>query len=343
MKKLLNTLFILTDDYYLSLEGESVVITEGREKIGQFPLHIFEGIISFSYSGASPELMGACAANGIGFAMFTPYGKFLCRVEGRSRGNILLRKEQYRISDDERRSLPYARNMVLGKVFNERWTVDRTLRDYPMRVNGDRLRESIEKLKTQVEKIRIADSVSNLRGVEGDSAVDYFRVFNDLILNQKDDFCFSGRNRRPPLDKVNAMLSFAYTLLANDCMNALESVGLDSYAGFMHTDKPGRASLALDLEEELRAPMADRFVLTMINKKMLTNKSFSVTSDGAVLMTDDSRKIFLAKWQERKKEEIVHPYLQEKVKWGLVPYIQALLLSRTIRGDLDEYPPFMWK
>ena len=233
--------------------------------------------------------------------------------------------------------------MILGKVFNERWTVDRTLRDYPMRVNGDRLRESIEKLKRQVEKIRIADSVSNLRGVEGDSAVDYFRVFNDLILNQKDDFCFSGRNRRPPLDKVNAMLSFAYTLLANDCMNALESVGLDSYAGFMHTDKPGRASLALDLEEELRAPMADRFVLTMINKKMLTNKSFSVTSDGAVLMTDDSRKIFLAKWQERKKEEIVHPYLQEKVQWGLVPYIQALLLSRTIRGDLDEYPPFMWK
>lgn len=185
--------------------------------------------------------------------------------------------------------------------------------------------------------------MSNLRGVEGDSAVDYFGVFNDLILNQKEDFRFEGRNRRPPLDKVNAMLSFAYTLLANDCMNALESVGLDSYAGFMHTDKPGRASLALDLEEELRAPMADRFVLTMINKKMLTKKDFSVTSDGAVLMTDDARKTFLTKWQERKQEEIMHPYLEEKVKWGLVPYIQALLLSRTIRGDLEEYPPFMWK
>lgn len=339
----MNTLFILTDDYYLSLEGESIVITEGREKVGQFPLHIFEGIISFSNSGASPALMGACAANGIGFAMLTPYGKFLCRVAGRSRGNILLRKEQYRISDDENRSLPYARNMILGKVYNERWTVDRTLRDYPMRVNSDRLRNSISNLKKQIDKIRKSDSMSNLRGVEGDSAVDYFRVFNDLILNQKEEFYFSGRNRRPPLDNVNAMLSFAYILLANDCMNALESVGLDSYAGFMHTDKPGRASLALDLEEELRAPIADRFVLTMINKKILTNKDFSVTGDGAVLMSDDGRRTFLAKWQERKQEEIIHPYLQEKVKWGLVPYIQALLLSRTIRGDLEEYPPFMWK
>ncbi len=343
MRKLLNTLFVTSEDSYLALENENVVVINGENKLGQFPLSILEGIVCFSYKGASPALMGACAGRGIQLCFMTPRGRFLARVCGEDRGNVLLRKQQYRISDSPAESCLIARNMILGKVFNARWVLERTLRDHGMRVDTEALRKVSTQLAQQLPAIETAVDLDTLRGLEGEASARYFSGFNQLILNQKDDFSFEGRNRHPPRDNVNAMLSFAYTLLANDCGAALESVGLDSYVGFMHRDKPGRASLALDLMEELRAPLADRLVLTLINNRMVQKNHFRRQADGVVLLNDDGRKLFLNAWQERKRDAITHPYLQEKVYWGLVPYVQALLLARYLRGDLDGYPTFFWK
>jgi len=343
MRKLLNTLFVTSEDSYLALENENVVVINGENKLGQFPLSILEGIVCFSYKGASPALMGACAGRGIQLCFMTPRGRFLARVCGEDRGNVLLRKQQYRVSDSPAESCLIARNMILGKVFNARWVLERTLRDHGMRVDTEALRKVSTQLAQQLPAIETAVDLDTLRGLEGEASARYFSGFNQLILNQKDDLSFEGRNRHPPRDNVNAMLSFAYTLLANDCGAALESVGLDSYVGFMHRDKPGRASLALDLMEELRAPLADRLVLTLINNRMVQKNHFRRQADGVVLLNDDGRKLFLNAWQERKRDAITHPYLQEKVYWGLVPYVQALLLARYLRGDLDGYPTFFWK
>lgn len=343
MRKLLNTLFVTTEVSYLALENKNVVVLNGEKKVGQFPLSILESIVCFSYKGASPALMGACAERGIQLCFMTPRGRFLARVCGEDRGNVLLRKQQYRISDAPADSCMIARNMILGKVFNARWVLERTVRDHPMRVDIESLRNVSQQLAQQLSTIGSAVDLDALRGLEGEASARYFSVFDHLILNQKDDFSFDGRNRHPPRDSVNALLSFAYTLLANDCGAALESVGLDSYVGFMHRDKPGRASLALDLMEELRAPLADRLVLTLINNREIQKKHFRRQVDGAVLLNDDGRKLFLNAWQERKRDTITHPYLQEKIYWGLVPYVQALLLARYLRGDLDGYPTFFWK
>lgn len=343
MRKLLNTLFITSENAYLFLEGETVFVEINRQKAGQFPLHTLESIICFSYNGATPAFMGACAKRGINLSFYNPYGKFLCRVAGESRGNVLLRKKQYRISDDKDASCKIAGNMILGKVYNCRWSIDRTLRDHGLRVDVERCRNAAAYLTDSMEKIRKEENLDSLRGLEGECASLYFGIFDQLILNQKDDFYFNGRNKRPPLDNVNAMLSFGYTLLANDCAGALEGVGLDSYVGFMHRDRPGRRSLSLDLMEELRAVMVDRFVITLINNRQIRKEHFRLSESGAVEFTDEGRKKFLAEWQNRKREQITHPYLQEKVCWGLVPYIQALLLARYLRGDMDGYPPFLWK
>lgn len=343
MRKLLNTLFVTTEDSYLALENENVAVLNGEKKIGQFPLSILEGIICFSYKGASPALMGACAERGIQLSFMTPRGRFLARACGEERGNVLLRKRQYRVSDIPNDSCLIARNMILGKVFNMRWVLERTVRDHSMRIDADILRNVSQQLAQQLSVIGNAVDLDTLRGLEGEASARYFSVFGNLVLNQKEDFPFEGRNRRPPRDNVNALLSFAYTLLANDCGAALESIGLDPYVGFMHRDKPGRTSLALDLMEELRAPLADRLVLTLINNRQIQRKHFLRQADGAVLLNDDGRKVFLNAWQERKRDVITHPYLQEKVYWGLVPYTQALLLARFLRGDLDGYPTFFWK
>lgn len=344
MKKLLNTLYVMSEDAYLSLDGENVVVKKGQETAGRFPLHNIESILCFSYAGASPALIGCCAEKNIGVVFFSPQGKFLAQAAGRSYGNVLLRKEQYRISDNTQRSFPYAKNMITGKIYNCRWSLERTCRDHAARVDVTRLKEISAELQEGLQRIvLLEDGTDSLRGVEGELAARYFSIFDELIINQKEDFFFEGRNRRPPRDKVNALLSFVYTILANDCANALESVGLDSYVGFMHCDRPGRKSLALDLMEELRPIMADRFVLTLINTKMLNEKHFVIQQDETVLLNEKGRKIFFSAWQNRKKEIITHPYLKEKVEWGLVPYVQALLLARTIRGDLEEYPPFLWK
>lgn len=343
MRKLLNTLYITSKDRYLSLDGENVVILEGQQEIGRVPLHNLEGIVTFGYTGASPALMGACAQRNIGLSFMSGSGRFLARVTGEVKGNVTLRKQQYRMSEDKQMSMEIARNCITGKVYNSRWILERAARDYPLRLDAEKLKEKSAFMAERLKEIRTCENAERLLGLEGEAASVYFSVFDDLILQQKEEFYFHGRNRRPPLDNVNAMLSFTYSLLAGMCASALETVGLDPYVGFYHTDRPGRASLALDMMEELRSVVADRFVLTLINKKMIDGSDFIKKENGAVIMGEETRKQFLTHWQNKKKELITHPFLGEKIEWGLVPYAQALLLSRYIRGDLDTYPPFLWK
>lgn len=343
MKKLLNTLYITTPERYLSLDGENVVVSENYNEIARFPLHNLERIMAFGAAGASPALMGKCASENRELIFFSRSGKFLARVEGELTGNVLLRREQYRTADNSEKSLSIAKNMIAAKLYNSRWTLERTLRDHAARVDTDVFEQKSLYLKKASESALTAADEGALRGIEGEGATVYFSVFDDMILQQKEDFAFTVRSRRPPLDKVNAMLSFAYSLCTSMCCSALESVGLDPYVGFLHSDRSGRRSLALDLLEEFRAPLCDRFVLTCINKKIISKNSFIEQEDGAVLLTDDGRREFLRSWQLRKDDEITHPFLKEKVQWGLVPYAQALLLARHLRGDLDEYPPFLWK
>lgn len=343
MKRLLNTLYITSPSRYLSLDGENVVVLEKDTEIGRIPLHNLEAIVTFGYTGASPALMGACAARGIGLTFLTGSGRFLARVSGEVYGNVTLRKEQYRVSENQSASLEIAKNCIAGKVYNSRWVLERAIRDYPMRLDVEKLRCKSQFLQETLKKIPGCDSAGSLLGLEGEAASVYFSVFDDLILQQKDIFQFHGRNRRPPTDKINAMLSFAYTLLTSMCASALETVGLDPYVGFYHTDRPGRKSLALDLIEELRSVMADRFILTLINKKVVSQEGFLQKENGAVIMDENLRKIFLSAWQKKKQEMITHPFLGEKVEWGMVPYVQAMLLARYLRGDLDAYPPFFWK
>lgn len=343
MRQLLNTLFVTSEDIYLSLDGENVVANRDRQELARYPLHTLAGIVSFSYAGASPALMGACAKREVSLAFCTPRGRFLARVTGEASGNVLLRRTQYRIADNPGPCCRLARNMVFGKVYNARWSLERTRRDHGLRVDGQRLADASAQLRQLLPQIRSETALDSLRGLEGAAATVYFGVLDQLILGEKPLFSFQGRSRRPPMDPINALLSFAYSLLANDCAAALESVGLDSYVGFLHRDRPGRVSLALDLMEELRPCMADRFVLTLVNNRVVGEGDFDRRENGAVFLNDAGRRTFLNHWQQRKRETLTHPYLREKVSWGLIPYVQALLLARHLRGDLEEYPPFLWK
>ncbi|WP_243290907.1 type I-C CRISPR-associated endonuclease Cas1c [Bacillus sp. FJAT-47783] len=343
MKKLLNSLFVTQPDVYLSLDGDNIVLLKEQEKLGRLPLHNLESIVSFGYTGASPALMGYCAERNISLVFLTSSGRFLARVIGKSKGNVVLRKKQYRLSEDEVFSAKIARNFIVGKIYNNKWIIERMTRDYPLRIDVTQFKEISQYLSSIILEVRKCEDLERLRGLEGQAAISYNRLINQMILQQKKDFYFHSRSRRPPLDNVNGMLSFAYTLLANDMAAALEGVGLDAYVGFLHRDRPGRVSLALDVMEELRGVYADKFVLSLINKKVVNNNDFLKKENGAVIMTDEARKKFLAAWQNKKQEKITHPYLGEKISWGLVPHVQALLLARYLRNDLDEYPPFMWK
>lgn len=343
MRKLLNTLYVTSPNTYLSLDGENIVILKDDVEALRVPLHNLEGIIAFGYTGASPALMGACAKRNIALSFMKPSGKFMGRVVGEVRGNVTLRKTQYRLSDDAAESHKIAKSFIVGKIYNARWVVERATRDHGARLDVDKLKGVCQTLAKALPLVEKSQDLEQLRGVEGEAAAQYFRVIDDLILQQKEDFYFNSRNKRPPLDNVNAMLSFVYTLLAHDAAAALETVGLDPYVGFLHRDRPGRISLALDLMEELRAVYADRFVISLINKREVNGSGFTRMENGAVIMDDDTRRVILKAWQSRKQEEIRHPFLQEKMEWGLVPYAQAMLLARFIRGDLDGYPPFMWK
>lgn len=343
MRHLLNTLFVTLEDAYATLDGENIVIKQGDEVAGRFPLHILEGIYLFSYPGASPALMGKCVQLNINLVFCTPRGRFLARACGKSHGNVLLRRTQYRIADDPSQSCRIARNFIFGKLSNSRQVLDRTRRDHAIRIDVEKFQIASEQIKNLLPDVSIETSLDSLRGLEGAGATIYFNLFDDMILQNKDDFYFHGRNRRPPLDYVNALLSFTYMMLGNDCASALEVVGLDSYVGFLHRDRPGRTSLAQDLLEELRPCIADRFVLTLINDRIITSKDFTTQENGAVLLSDEGRRRIQKEWQLRKKVQITHPFLKEKIEWGLLPYVQALLLARHLRNDLDGYPPFLWK
>ena len=343
MKQLLNTLFVLTEDAYLALENDNVVVLHESNKLASVPLRSIEQILCFSYSGASPALMGKCTEFNVGLSFYSPRGKYYCSVFGESNRNVLLRREQFRIADDESRSLGIAQSFIIGKVFNCRWVLERTKRDHPLIVNVDQISQTSLTLRDALGIISESSTTDGLRGIEGRAAKDYFNVFGDMIIRNKDSFFFDTRTRRPPLDRMNALLSFVYTLLMSDCVAALQGAGLDPYVGFMHVDRPGRPSLALDLMEEFRPAIADRFALSLVNTGAIKPGDFEEQENGGIYLNERGRKTTLAAWQKHKAETITHPFLKEKIPWGLVPYIQALLLTRTIRADLDAYPPFMWK
>lgn len=342
MRKLLNVLFVTQADTNVNLENDNVCVKKDNEILIRVPLLNLEQIVLFNYFGATPQLLGECVKRNITVSFLSEYGKYHGTFIGESSGNVLLRREQYRIADDKR-ALQYAKNFIFGKLHNQKWVVERGIRDYSLRINSELLKKQSEFISEQLKQVLDIDNADNLRACEGNAAHCYFSAFDELILQNKDFFKFTNRNRRPPTNAVNAMLSFAYTLLAGECRHALEVVGLDSYVGFLHTDRPGRASLALDIMEELRPHFADRFVFSLINRNEVTDTDFELQGSGAVHLTKEARKRFISAWQNRKKEEITHPFLKEKIEWGLVPYCQALLLARTIRGDLDGYPPFLWK
>lgn len=343
MKELLNTLYISVPDAYLAAEGEDVKVIINNKCMGKFPLQNFEAIVTFGYSGVSPTLMQRCLEKNIPITFMSKNGYLQGRVVGKPIGNVYLRKTQYAVSMEPVLALEIARNFILGKVYNQRWIVERFIRDHKIQVDEEKFKQVFDDLKDGLNKIKVASSMDNLRGLEGNLATEYFSIFDDMIINQKEDFFYHGRNRRPPLDRVNAMLSFGYSLLASECGTALTANGLDSYVGFMHVDRPGRESLALDLMEELRGVVVDRFVLKLINNKMIHANDFINDPNGAILMTEDARKRFLFQWQKNKAGSLKHPYLKEKIQWGLVPFVQSQLLARYLRGDLDGYPPFLWK
>ena len=323
MRKLLNTLYVTTPEAYLSKDGLNVVVSVNQEEIFRIPSINIESIVTFGYMGASPGVMKLCSESGISLTFLSPHGRFISRIQGATKGNVLLRKKQYQLSDNESWSLHISQLIIGAKIQNYRNILRRYIRDYGEHQDINRAINILEQTK------RDALTAQNKTIL--------------IILNQKADFPFHGRNRRPPKDAVNAMLSFAYTLIANDVAAALETVGLDPYVGFLHTLRPGRTSLALDMMEELRAYLGDRFVLSLINKRQITAKDFLFQGDNGVVMTEKGKKTFISAWQSRKRETIIHPYLNEKVEIGLLPYAQAMLMAKYIRQDMDDYPVFLIK
>lgn len=343
MRRLLNTLYVTIPDAYLACDGENVLIKHKDEIKFRVPVHNLEGIVCFGFAGASPGLMHLCCERGVSLSFLTIYGKFMGRVTGRISGNVLLRRSQYKWSDDQAIATRMARRFIAAKIINSRAVLHRVLRDHPEAIDVDLITTTIKKMAYFARQLDKADNLNEVRGIEGQVANLYFGRFNQLILTQKEEFCMSGRNRRPPLDRINALLSFLYTLLAHEVAAAVESVGLDPQVGFLHRDRPGRLSLALDLMEELRPHFADRLAVTLVNRNQISSSGFIIKENGAIIMNDETRKEVLIAWQKRKQDKIIHPYLEEKVSLGLVPYIQAMLLARHIRGDLEDYPPFFWK
>jgi CRISPR-associated protein Cas1 len=342
MRKLFNTLYITTQGAYLSKERETIAVHIDDVK-KRIPLHNLDGIVCLGNIRISPFLIGACGEKGITISYLSEHGRYLGRFTGSVSGNVLLRRQQYRIADDVSQKIGIVRNIVIGKLNNSNTVLKRFRRDNPDNDNLKEIEAVIAQLKRVILKTQKCDTLDKVRGMEGEAAALYFSVFNHLIIQQQSSFQFKGRNRRPPLDPINSLLSFLYTLIHHDVTSACESVGLDPAVGFLHTDRPGRNSLALDLMEEFRAYLADRIALSLINRKQIGPKDFSTHSSGAVTLSDKAKRILLETYQKRKSEELTHPFLQEKMQIGVLFFYQALLLCRFIRGDLDEYPPFLWR
>ncbi|HUG26117.1 type I-C CRISPR-associated endonuclease Cas1c [Piscinibacter sp.] len=343
MKHHLNTLFVSTQGAYLAKEGQAVVIRVDKEVRLRVPLHTLDGIICFGQISCSPYLLGACADNDVAVTLMTEHGQFLARVTGFSPGNVLLRREQFRRADSVTAAAEIARAVVLSKIANSRTVLLRAARDHPNKTDAVALQQAATHLNRCLSDALRTAEVDTLRGVEGEAARVYFGVFNHLITAQKDDFTFHMRSRRPPLDNINALLSFLYALLAHDARSACESSGLDAAVGFLHADRPGRPGLALDLMEEFRAFLADRLALSLINRRQVHASGFHRSESGGVEMDDATRKAVLVSYQKRKQEEIRQPFLGETITVGLLLHMQARLLARHLRGDLDAYPPFIWK
>ena len=346
MPRLLNTLYVTSEDAWLRKDGLNIVVEVGGVERSRAPLHMLDGVVSFGRPGASPALMAACAEAGITLSHLDPNGRFLARVEGVRTGNVLLRKAQFRAAEDAGRAVPIVRGIVAAKAANQRAVLRRALRDHGEAMapaDRERLERAEQQLTGAARRTLPAADVAVLRGVEGEAASAYFSVFALLIRVDDPAFTFTVRSRRPPLDRVNALLSFLYAMLGHDCRSALESHGLDPQVGFLHADRPGRASLALDLMEELRPVLADRLALSLVNRKQVAADDFVLEEAGGVRLTDAARKRVLVAWQERKRDELRHPFLDEVVPFGLVAHIQAQLLARHLRGDLDGYPGFIWR
>lgn len=346
MRRMLNTIYVTSEDAWLRKDGANLVVeVEGAER-GRAPLHMLDGIVSFGRPGASPALLAACAEAGITVSHLEPNGRFLARVEGRRTGNVLLRRAQFRVADDPARSTLIVRGIVAAKAANQRTVLRRALRDHGEAMPAD-ARDALSTAEVRLTDVArrtlAADSIDRLRGLEGEAALTYFGVFNHFVRVDDPAFTFSGRSRRPPLDRMNALLSFLYAMLGHDCRSALEAHGLDPQVGFLHADRPGRASLALDLMEELRPVLADRLALSLVNRRQVSASDFVVEEAGGVRLTDEARKRVLVAWQERKRNELRHPFLDETMALGLVAQVQAQLLARHLRGDLDGYPGFIWK
>jgi CRISPR-associated protein Cas1 len=343
MRKLLNTLYVSSQGSYVHREGETIVVEREKEKVLQLPVHTLSGLVCFGNVWCSPSVLGLCAEHDIGVSFLTEHGRFIAAVRGPVSGNVLLRRKQYRMADDEEATRRIAANVICGKLANCRIVMNRTIRDHAGRMDAEAVRGASDSINRILDRAMEAESAMEARGCEGQAAAEYFRVFDHLIVEQKEDFVFSGRSRRPPLDEVNALLSFIYTLLAHDVRSALETVGLDPAVGFLHRDRPGRPGLALDIMEEFRPVIADRLALSLINRRQVGKRGFTKTAGGAVVMNDQTRKTVLVEYQNRKQDKVYHPYIEETVAIGLLFFIQANLMARHIRGDIDGYPPFFWR
>jgi CRISPR-associated protein Cas1 len=343
MKQHLNTLFVTLDDAYLAKQGEAVLVRVAKETRLRVPVHTLGGIVCFGRVGVSPSLMALCGERGVAISLLSGTGRFLARINGFTNGNVLLRREQYRRADDLSCACAVARNMVAAKVANARGVLMRARRDYPELAVKPEIERAVAQLADSVRMAVMASDLDALRGIEGDAGRVYFDVFDHVITQQKETFAFRTRSRRPPLDPVNALLSFLYAMLAHDCRAACEAVGLDPAVGLLHRDRPGRPGLALDLMEEFRPVFADRLALSLINRRQVDPTGFQFSESGAVVMDDATRKAVLIAYQKRKQEQVVHPFIGESTSLGLLPHLQARLLARHLRGDLDAYPAFFWK
>ena len=342
MKRLLNTLYVTTQSSYLAKEGETVSVRVERETKLRVPIHALDGIVCFGRVSASPQLLALCGERDVTVAFMSEQGRFRARVVGPVSGNVLLRREQYRLADTPAATAEIARSVLIAKVANCRTSLQRALREREQESNAD-LTTAVEELAVVGRRLAACDDLDQLRGLEGEAARVYFGVFDQMVRVHRGEFFLRERSRRPPLDKLNALLSFLYTLLAHDTVSALEGVGLDPQVGFLHRDRPGRPSLALDLMEELRPLLADRLSLTLINRRQISPERFTVSESGGVLMDEKTRKTVIQAYQQRKRDTLTHPFLEEKMEVGLLPHAQAMLLARRLRGDLEGYPPFLWK
>lgn len=344
MKHVRNTLYVTIEDSWVHKEGETITIHKNHSKIGQFPIHQIGELVCFGYGiSVSPQLVEHCAKENVTVSYLDGRGKFLARLQGPVHGNVLLRRAQYRDADNIDRALSLAKCCVAAKIQNQRSILLRHLRNHSGCNGEEEIKTVLRNMDISLNTARNCNDMATLRGIEGSAAEGYFSVFDYMILAPGPEFRFHRRTRRPPMDRINALLSYAYSILALDMRSALEAVGLDPYVGFLHVERPGRPGLALDIMEEFRAPVADRLVLSLVNLKQVNAAGFKISPNGEVAMDDETRKTFLGAWQKRKREEILHPFFEENMETGLVYISQARLLARYFRGELDFYPAFIWR